>query len=162
VRINNIQIGYGNDIPGKTSLNIYFAGCLSNKKCDRELCQNKQLQDFNNGKDYNEWIENINLLMKTGFFDCYCLLGGEPLDQNIEDMKNLFKQLQQLPIYAYSGYDIDDNEDKIREYMKDLNIIDVYAGHYDENNNFNNQRWINNTLKDPNFEVKNNKEKGAK
>ena len=56
MNIYDIQLSFGNEVPNQISLNIYFSGCINNKKCDKNLCQNKDLHNFCVGNSYLNYI----------------------------------------------------------------------------------------------------------
>lgn len=145
MNIYDLQLSFGTEVPNEISLNIYFSGCKNNKKCDRTLCHNKQLHDFNLGYNYVEFLPKIkDLLSRSNLVSCICLLGGEPLDQDIDDLKQLCSYLRDIivdiPVYCYTGYDYEDAEDDIIVYKKLLGIKDFYVGHFSPTKN--NQYWL--------------------
>lgn len=144
MKIYDIQIG-SIEVPGSWSLNIYFSGCTNNKKCQRDLCQNKNLHDFNIGTPFKEMLNRIEATLEQGsnLIKSVCYLGGEPFDQNINDLRHLSDVIKfinpEINIYAYSGYD-DSNIDKIKRYMFECSIKDVYIGEYKKDGI--NQYWL--------------------
>jgi len=135
MNIGYLQIGFGNEIKDKVSLNIYLAGCKNNKKCEMAKCHNPELRDFNIGDYWTTFNTKIEKLLKEELCNSICLLGGEPLDQNKDELKHLLDFLKKfnLPIYVYSGYDkqhILNNFEDILTYFTDI----IY-GHYSENYN---------------------------
>lgn len=144
MKIYNIQLSFGLEVTNKISLNIYFSGCKNNKKCNREQCQNKELHSFAVGEEYTNYFNDIyKLLMRKDLIDCICLLGGEPLDQNIEKLQNLLnyiRSIKNIDIYSYTGYDYIENKIDIDNFLDVLKIKDIYVGHYSEKNNL--QYWL--------------------
>lgn len=112
------------------SLEIYLAGCARNPKC--EGCHNSELWDFNVGKDYKLWfnileekIDTFDLLIKNIW-----VLGGEPLDNNIDELENLLVFLRKFDkdIYLFTSYSIEDVPEKIKK------LCDyVKVGEYNKN-----------------------------
>lgn len=100
-----LQVGFGLEVKDTTTLNIYLSGCLPNKNCARDKCHNQDLLDFNFGSDYKNWLPRIKN-KTTKLIKGFCLLGGEPLDQDFEQLMDLINFLKKanLPIYLYTGY----------------------------------------------------------
>ena len=89
------------------SLDIYVSGC-NPPHCIG--CHNLELWDFNIGKPYNfnlikEYIEDFNMLI-----DKIMIFGGEPLDQNYDELITMLKDLQQFnkEIWLFTKYNIDE------------------------------------------------------
>jgi len=76
------------------SLDIYLSGCSAEPKC--EGCHNPELWDFNVGFD----IENSYQIIENYINDYPNLInnimifGGEPLDQDIDKLKEFLVKLQ--------------------------------------------------------------------
>jgi organic radical activating enzyme len=145
MNIVDLQIGYGFEVPKKISLNIYFSGCIDNKLCDRHLCQNKEIHDFNVGKNYITFLPKIIFLLgRNTIIDCICLLGGEPLDQDEKEINNFFKSIRNiypnLDVFAYTGYNYDIEKEKIDSFKHQFNITSIYVNEYKVNSY--NQYWI--------------------
>lgn len=145
MNVYDLQLSFGTEVPDKISLNIYLSGCINNKKCDRSLCQNKLLHSFKSGIDYkSDLIYNDirSYLNKCDIIDSICLLGGEPLDQPLNLLKDFVNDIHEMKhdilFYCYTGYDYEDRKDLIDTYVKELSITDIYIGHFskDENNQF--------------------------
>ena len=141
MNIYSLQFGFGTEIKDFISLNIYFAGCKNNKKCKRNLCQNKKLHNFTVGNHFTFWQSKIANIVKKDLCDSICFLGGEPFDMPISGLKDLCNYIRSindnLKIYAYSGYD---NPDFILYYIRELKLEDVYFGAFISNES-NNQLW---------------------
>ena len=149
MKIFDFQIGFGSEIPNQISLNIYFAGCTDNKKCDRALCQNKHLHDFENGIEFGKVVIQIKTYLgKQNFIQSVCYLGGEPFDQSMSDLLYLTSIIctlrKDIPLYAYTGYDYPADKEKIDSYIECLKLTDVFVGHYSATNNI--QRWLKNSF----------------
>ena len=133
MNISGINIGFGKEIEGKISLNIYFAGCKNNKKCNRKECHNPELHNFTAGTPYRDWIDAIYNVLNNNLCNCICYLGGEPFDQNVNDLMNLTNSIltrYPLPIYVYTGYD---NTHFFNKYLEKRKFDKIYMGHYEEN-----------------------------
>lgn len=89
------------------SLEIYLSGCNGN--CID--CHNETLKDFDLGSNYLEKINEIS--DKVSDFDILIkniwILGGEPLDQNLDDLINMILRLRQLnkSIWLFTRYEIE-------------------------------------------------------
>lgn len=106
------------------SLEIYLSGCKS-PHC--ENCHNPESWNFNNGKDLD--IEKLHTKIKDfdSLIDNIWVLGGEPLDQDLNrliELINSFKQFNKK-IWLWTKYDISDLDAQI------LNILDyIKTGMY--------------------------------
>ena len=139
MNVFNTQTG-SIEVPNKWSFNIYFSGCKNNKKCDRHLCHNKELMDFSYGVHYLSIVDDIidKLKVSQGLVECICLLGGEPFDQDLKCLQDFIRLINifNLPVYAYTGYD---DMSIIEDFMKHLNLTDVFYGPYLQEQK--NQKW---------------------
>lgn len=112
---------------------LFVCGCTHN--CYN--CFNKDYQDFTYGSEFtqekiDEIINYINLDEVSGL----SILGGEPLQQNYDDMLDFVKQVRKSTtksIWIYSGY----TYEEIKQDSKKMEIIsycDVLVdGRYMEN-----------------------------
>lgn len=144
MNIFDIRISNGIEIPNTLSLSIYFSGCNDNKKCDRNLCNSKDLYDFDNGFVHTHYYEQIQVLIEKTNIDAICLTGGEPFDQDIQDMKEFISYIRSIKrtikIYACTGYTYKEDKATIDKYMNELQIDDVCYGSYSPS--FNNKKWL--------------------
>lgn len=141
MKIYSLQIGYGIEIKDEISLNIYLSGCKNNKNCERNKCHNPELKDFRNGNNYSLFKDNINKFIKNNLIGCIVLLGGEPLDQNCFDLKDLILYIKSkcnLPIYLYSGYNYEEKSELITKLFK-IGIDGFCLGPYKENGE---KKWL--------------------
>ena len=136
MKIGNIQLGFGIEVPNAISLNVYLSGCKNNKQCNMAQCHNQHLRNFNYGVDYTEVLPTIKQLCNSELIDCVVLLGGEPLDANEESLKTLIQFIRNnckvLPIYIYTGYtytQIISSITKLFEYGIDGICYGPYDGH---------------------------------
>lgn len=87
---------------------IFFSGCRF--KCPG--CFNKVAQDFDYGFEYTQEIEDLLIsLAKDEHVVGVCLLGGEPLQQDLDLILKLVKRIKkevQKPIHLWSGYLFED------------------------------------------------------
>lgn len=97
--IRNMDIVNGQGI----ACSIFFQGCSNH--CNG--CFNKETWDFNGGKEFTKELQDKFIeLCKSPMIDCISLLGGEPLDQPLDELECFLKRLKVLnkPIYLWSGY----------------------------------------------------------
>lgn len=83
---------------------LFVSGCTHN--C--EGCFNKEQQNFNYGKPFTKEAEDLFIsYAKDPHVDSVCILGGEPLQQDLNLMFNLVKRIKaevDKPIHMWSGY----------------------------------------------------------
>ena len=97
---------------------VYVAGCSGNPHC--KGCHNPTSWDFDNGEHYDETYKQ-QIYNKVKDFDSMidnCMIfGGEPLDQNHTELKQLLEDLQELhkPIWIFTRYDIKEVPDFVKE-----------------------------------------------
>lgn len=98
-----------NDIAAGEGINVSFfmQGCPIH--C--EGCHNKELWDFNGGKEFTEntLIELIKALNENGIYRNFSLMGGEPLcKENLHLSLNLIGIIRtifpDIKIYVWTGY----------------------------------------------------------
>jgi anaerobic ribonucleoside-triphosphate reductase activating protein len=86
---------------------IWFAGCTH--KCPG--CQNKALWDFNNGQNFTPQKLHDLIIKETQKTKIHTvtLLGGEPLQQNLNELHELCISLfkSNIDVWIYTGYDFD-------------------------------------------------------
>lgn len=103
---------------------LFVSGCTHN--CPG--CFNKEQQDFNYGNKWTKEIEDdfINKVLDPKVVGV-SILGGEPMQQDYNTMKNLFLRIKEetnKPIWVWSGYNF--GQLLMTEHTKDLlNYIDV-------------------------------------
>lgn len=116
VYIGNIKHGFGLETEDKyISLNIFFAGCSRDPKC--EGCHNPGLWEKENGvcmkvSQIREIVEMDDIIKALVF------LGGEPLDQE-EALLEISQHAKEKGIkrYLYTGLEYEDISTEIREVM---------------------------------------------
>lgn len=104
------------------SLDIYFSGC-NPPHCPG--CHNEELWEFVDDNNYLEKFEKIKNKIKE-FDDLIkniMLFGGEPLDQNLEELEDLLIKLKTLnrPIWLFTHYNLDEVPSNIKvlcDYIK--------------------------------------------
>lgn len=93
-------------------------------------CHNKEAQDFNYGKKFQE-EEFIEKIKKNSILKGITISGGEPLcRENIKEVCNFIKDVKKVKknfnVWCYSGYTLDELvERKDPDTMECLNEIDV-------------------------------------
>ena len=111
---------------------LFVQGCSHHCK----NCFNQETWDFNGGKEWTKEIEDEFIeICKRPYIDCVSILGGEPLDQDL-DMLELLRRIKKevgKSIYLWTGYTwetIFSNEDYVLE-MLILSLCDyVIDGEY--------------------------------
>lgn len=112
---------------GRSCLEIYFAGC---KPPHCSGCHNKELQTFVQKDNVNEYKEKIKSRIETGMIEEVWLLGGEPLDQDLNKLKDLAIFIKDFGVKIFIWTKYKNFYDRINF----LHLIDyVKCGHYDEN-----------------------------
>lgn len=94
----------------RKSLEIYVAGCKGNPHC--EGCHNPETWSFNQGEKYdNVYFEKIKNKINNfnELIDNIEIFGGEPNDQNLNDLENMLKDLSTLnkKIWLFTRYDFE-------------------------------------------------------
>jgi anaerobic ribonucleoside-triphosphate reductase activating protein len=106
------------------SLDIYVAGCRGNPHCHG--CHNPESWSFNQGKNYTEeYYEKLKQKIKDFdlMIDNIMIFGGEPLDQNHDELLNLLFDLKGFnkKIWLFTRYEIDKIPEEIKilcDYIK--------------------------------------------
>jgi len=109
----------------ETSLDIFFVGCTNECKG----CHNKELQTFiPSNKTWNQITTTIVLATKA---TVVTLLGGEPLQQDLQLIKKLLEFIHRIGIKTciYTGLDF---EAVPKDILSELDYLKT--GFYDEDN----------------------------
>ena len=102
------------------SFDIYIAGCSGSPKCLG--CHNPESWDFNIGRNFDE-VYFLEIKNKIDEFDIMIdnimIFGGEPLDQDHDELINLLKSLSKLnkKIWLFTRYDLQDVPSNISVYL---------------------------------------------
>lgn len=111
-----------------------MAGCSGNPHCTN--CHNSESWNFNQGEKYT-FLYAKKLCYKIKEFnsiiDNIMIFGGEPLDQNINDLIYLLLGLtyHQKNIWLFTRYSLDEVKDKLKE---NIELCDyIKCGRYKEN-----------------------------
>jgi anaerobic ribonucleoside-triphosphate reductase activating protein len=102
------------------SLDVYLAGCKGVNGVHCSGCHNPESWNFNQGNLYSQ--EYFKLLKQkvisfNNLIDNIMIFGGEPLDQNHEELLLMLKDLKTLnkSIWLFTGYNIEEIPLKIKE-----------------------------------------------
>lgn len=92
------------------SLDIYIAGCSGSPKC--KGCHNPESWNFNQGKIYYDWFENIKKKINDfdTLIDNIMIFGGEPLDQEYYELTKFLMFLNQFEkkIWLFTRYSLNE------------------------------------------------------
>lgn len=116
--MNYAQIRHYDTANGKgIRASVFVSGCTH--KCYN--CFNKEYQDFAYGKEFTDLqVQQIINYLKEDVISGLTVLGGEPLQQDIDQMitfLKLVKEETRKSIWIYSGYtyeEIESDDDKKR------------------------------------------------
>lgn len=109
-----------NPLDKSACFTVWFAGCTFH--C--QDCQNPQLWDREFGG-----VWNVSDLYNTIIFNCYrfnyntvVLLGGEPLQQDREELLYLCQLLHEkhIDIWIYTGYNLEQVDEEILKYVQTI------------------------------------------
>lgn len=121
---------------------IFFQGCSHH--C--EGCYNQDTWDFNGGYEFTKEKQDLFIeLCKKPYIDAISLTGGDPLQQNFDDMLIFLKRLKEetgKKIYCWTGYTFKELEgNSLLKYIDvlidgrfDLNSIETECGLYGSSN----------------------------
>ena len=102
------------------SLEIVVSGCLGDNGKHCVGCHSPETWNFDIGEDYNIKMPNIisKIHKANELIDWIWVYGGEPLDNNHEDLIDMLDQLKQTnkPIMLFTRYSFED----VPEYIKDF------------------------------------------
>ncbi|EKS4345064.1 4Fe-4S cluster-binding domain-containing protein [Clostridium botulinum] len=103
------------------SLDIYVAGCRGDNGVHCTSCHNPETWKFNQGDKYNKFVLN-KIKNKINDFDNIInnimIFGGEPLDQNHNDLLHMLSDLKQFnkDVWLFTRYTIN----KVPKEVKNL------------------------------------------
>ena len=111
---------------------VFFTGCTHN--CYN--CFNRDYQDFAYGKEFTQsQIDEIIRYLSEDEISGLTILGGEPLQQDYNDMINFLTQVRKSTsksIWIYSGYTYEEILNS-KEKMEIISYCDVLVdGRYEE------------------------------
>lgn len=100
------------------SYDIFFSGCKANPKCTD--CHNPEAWDFSCGTDWKQHILKINkdVLAFGNVIDKFFILGGEPLDQDLDELEIFLEAIKEYgkEIWLFTRFDIKEVPDRIKKY----------------------------------------------
>lgn len=109
---------------------IWVSGC-TNQCAD---CFNQEAWDFKAGKELTKArIETFANFGKPNIVKGFSILGGEPLQQNHDDMLYFIKRLRQInkPIWIWTGYIFENLDDYQLDIVKEADVL--IDGPFDKN-----------------------------
>ena len=99
------------------SMDIFFSGCNMGKHCPG--CHNAEAWDFNVGKDWKQWIFQINDNVKKfgPMIKRIFILGGEPLDQDPQQFMLFMDAIKEYKkeLWLFTRYELKDIEPEVRK-----------------------------------------------
>lgn len=128
MKINNIYTSLGTELPEHTSLVISVSGCSAPCKG----CFSTKLADFNYGDNWIGRWEEIKTKLKSGLYDSVVILGGEPFEQDKDDMFSLLILLEiyKLPICIYTRLELEEIPEELKFFLNYVTYLKT--GKYDE------------------------------
>ena len=125
------------------AIELYLAGCSGQPKCKN--CHNPELWNFDVGEHLTDeyYDKRIGSLVKdfSSLIKNIMVFGGEPLDQDIEELIYLLRKLRKLekPVWIFTRFSLDETkdilQDKLTSYDKSINVNSFY---YKED-----KKWLN-------------------
>lgn len=122
------------------ALEIYLSGCNADPHCNG--CHSPHTWDFDKGQDINDddvmrrIVDDIQEKYDKGNIDSICILGGEPLDNDLGDlivfMQILNHKFPRLKFWMYTHYDELLIRNKFRDILHYFDYIKVGAFDIDE------------------------------
>ena len=104
------------------AIELYLAGCSGQPKCKN--CHNPELWSFDVGEPLTDEYYNkrINNLVRdfSSLIKNIMVFGGEPLDQDIEELIYLLRNLIKLekPIWLFTRFSLDEAKDILKDNIK--------------------------------------------
>lgn len=99
------------------SADIFFKGCK--RHCPG--CHNLELQTF---AEPNHSVEEILNLIEKHEIKIITLMGGEPVDQPVDDILHLMKSIRDrfpsVKLSMYTGYELDEIDTRILDFLDDI------------------------------------------
>ena len=101
---------------------LFVQGCSHHCK----NCFNQETWDFNGGKEWTKEIEDEFIeICKRPYIDCVSILGGEPLDQDL-DMLRVLKRINAevgKSIYLWTGYTWEEIFHNMKYYIQSVELM---------------------------------------
>ena len=107
------------------SFEIYVSGCAANPHCFN--CHNPESWDFNNGDKFTQkmllnWVNKIKDF--NNIIDNVMIFGGEPLDNNIEELNSIIEILSKLkPVWVFTRYSIENAKVILGSYINNISYL---------------------------------------
>lgn len=113
------------------ALEIYISGC---KPPHCEGCHNKELWDFKEGLPYIEYVDIILKKIDTGMIKNIWLLGGEPLDQDVDELLDFVLKInREVEIWLWTRYEvIPDKLFNVLSYIKQGRYDNTLSGYQEK------------------------------
>lgn len=98
----------------RKTLEIYVSGCDGG--CNG--CHNPDLWDYSIGKDYKYYIKKIEEELKSGLINEFWVLGGDPMDQNLNELCYLLAYLFSTgrKIWLWTRYPFETIPEEVKQY----------------------------------------------
>ena len=101
------------------SIEIYLSGCKADPHCKN--CHNPELWSFDIGVPYRKSFIALleeKILKYDNLVNSIWILGGEPLDQPIDELEGMLKELSKIgkDIWLWTRYELDEVPDNIKKY----------------------------------------------
>lgn len=101
------------------SLDIYIAGCKGQSGIHCKGCHNPTSWNFNQGEEYNQQYYEQTRKKVVGFdsmIDNIMIFGGEPLDQNHDELINFLFDMSRLnkKVWLFTRHDFDSVPSKVK------------------------------------------------
>ena len=94
----------------QNAIEIYFSGCIGNPHC--KGCFSPETWEFNQGTFYKNKIQDIAKQIEqfNDMIEKIMIFGGEPLDQNIEELTDFLKEINKYDkeMWIFTHYDFDE------------------------------------------------------
>lgn len=99
------------------SMDIFFSGCDAEPRC--EGCHNPEAWDFNVGKDWKQWIFQINdNMIKFGpMVKKFFILGGEPLAQDPDEFSKFIACVKEYKkeLWLFTHYELNEIDESVKK-----------------------------------------------
>lgn len=126
--IRNMDISNGDGI----RVALFLQGCSHHCKG----CFNESTWDFNGGRELTKNIENeLAVMCRKDWIDGLSILGGEPLDQNLDELSDLLFNvtlgLTNFPIWLWTGYAVEEMTEEQKMFVE-IWVDVLIDGRFDE------------------------------
>lgn len=99
------------------SYDIFFSGCAANPRC--ENCHNAEAWDFNQGTDWKKHVLKISKDLKqfSTLIDKFFILGGEPLDQDLDELYLCMDALKEFgkELWLFTRFELDEIPEEAKQ-----------------------------------------------